>query len=165
MALKKKLAFVLGVSIWSFFSYGANVMPLSCRPLAKEKSPITLSPKKKGLYLLHNLTKTTVWVMRAVKKPSASAGWSSRLRPGSWSALVIAERDFVLRCIESTPGHEQVVPCENVIALCQYSKTSFPANDNGSSYWAAEDMTLPEINSNLGRRGFTLPNSQININI
>lgn len=133
-------------------------MPTSCKPITVEGESVMLSAEKPVLVLIHNQSKTDLWITHPVSDPSASAGWSSRLQGGNWSALALDKESFELTCIESKPGHEQQVPCTGVISACRWSMT-MPAQTTGT-FWAGEDMSLSALTAHLGSRGFELPVSQ-----
>ncbi|KTD22770.1 Uncharacterised protein [Legionella lansingensis] len=131
--------------------------PASCKPVAVKEESVMLSAKKPLLILIHNLSKSDLWITHPVSEPSASAGWSSRLQAGHWSALALDKESFEISCIESKPGHEQQVPCAGVISVCRWSVT-MPAQTSGT-FWAGEDMSLQALTEYLGGRGFELPDS------
>lgn len=118
-----------------------------------------LSTKKPLLVMIHNLSSTDLWITHPVSEPSASAGWSSRLQAGNWSALALDKESFELSCIESKPGHEQQVPCMGVISVCRWPVVTMPKQASGT-FWAGEDMSLSALAEHLGGRGFGLPDSQ-----
>lgn len=133
-------------------------IPASCKPITVEGESAMLSTEKPVLVMIHNQSKTDLWITHPVSDPSASAGWSSRLQAGNWSALALDKESFELTCIESKPGHEQQVPCTGVISACRWSSIAMPAQTTGT-FWAGEDMTLSALISHLGGRGFELPAS------
>ena len=108
--------------------------------------------------MIHNLTSSDLWVTHPIANPGASAGWITRLQDGNWAALALKKGPFVLNCIESRPGHEQQVPCEGVIAVCQWKakKVKIPDDAKGSTFWVAEDMPLEALIAAVGARGFKL---------
>lgn len=142
-----------------FIVLAESTLPKGCHPVAVQGESVTLKTKQNKMFFIHNLTKTDLWITHPVVDPGASAGWSSRLQVGNWSALVINQGTFVINCIESKPGHEQQIPCEGAIAVCQWEKIKFPSNSDGA-YWAGEDMSISALNAALGSRGFVLPSSQ-----
>jgi hypothetical protein len=99
-----------------------------------------------------------LWVTHPVTNPGASAGWTTRLQGGNWTALALKKGPFVLNCIESRPGHEQQVPCEGEIAVCKWNakKVKIPADSQGTTFWVAEDMSLDALIAAVGARGFVL---------
>ncbi|STX44993.1 Uncharacterised protein [Legionella donaldsonii] len=133
-------------------------MPVSCKPITVDGESVMLSAEKPVLVMIHNQSKTDLWITHPVSDPSASAGWSSRLQAGNWSALALDKESFELTCIESKPGHEQQVPCTGVISACRWSSITMPAQTTGT-FWAGEDMSISALTAHLGSRGFELPAS------
>lgn len=130
--------------------------PAGCKPAAVKDDPFVLkSTKLPELVLVHNLSNSEIWVTHPVTDPSASAGWSSKLQGGNWSALTLQSDTFELSCIESKPGHEQQVPCAGLLAVCQWSGIKMPTGDG--TYWAGEDLSLTALKEHLSGRGFVLP--------
>ncbi len=136
--------------------FAESTLPAGCQPVAVQGESVTLKSKNSKLVFIHNLTTSDLWITHPVTNAGASAGWTSRLQGGNWSALALDKPPFILTCIESKPGHEQQVPCEGAIAVCQWSNVKTPANAQGT-FWAAEDMSLPALKAAIGGRGFTLP--------
>lgn len=133
-----------------------NTLPSTCKPIRIKEASVNLSAKKPLLVMLHNVSSADLWITHPVSDPSASAGWSSRLQAGNWSALALDKEAFELSCIESKPGHEQQVPCSGVIAVCKWSTVVIPEKEKGT-FWAGENMTLSGLVGHLGGRGFKLP--------
>ena len=142
--------------LMSSFLFGESTLPVGCQPIAVQGEAVTLKVKKSKLVFIHNLTKSDLWITHPVTNPSASAGWASRLQADNWSALAVDKGSFVLNCIESKPGHEQQVPCEGAIAVCQWRGMKIPGNEQGT-FWAAEDKSLSALTAAIGARGFVLP--------
>ncbi|NSL17125.1 hypothetical protein HRQ65_01850 [Tatlockia micdadei] len=133
-------------------------MPSDCKPVAVKGETLMVSAKKPSLVMIHNLSNTDLWITHPVSDPGASAGWSSRLQAGNWSALALDQKNFELSCIESKPGHEQQVPCQGVISVCRWAKVTLPAKEIGT-FWAGENMVLSNLMEHLGGRGFELSSS------
>ena len=133
-----------------------KIIPSSCKPVPVEGESVLLTAKKPLLVMIHNVSNTDLWITHPVSEPSASAGWSSRLQAGNWSALALDKEAFELSCIESKPGHEQQIPCNGVISVCSWSEMTMPKQAI-STYWAGENMILPNLMAHLGGHGFELP--------
>ena len=128
----------------------------SCHPLPVQGQSVLLSSKKPVVIMIHNLSDSELWITHPVADPGASAGWTSRLSKGKWSALVLDKPSFELSCIESRPGHEQQVPCEGMLAVCEWSAVKITAQSNGTA-WAGENKGWSNLITYLGGRGFILP--------
>lgn len=133
-----------------------SVLPVGCQAVTVQGDAVTIDAKKNTLVFIHNIVTTDLWITHPVTEASASAGWTSRLQGGKWSALSVDKGPFVLNCIESKPGHEQQIPCEGTIAVCQWKNVKFPDTAK-STFWAAEDMSLAALTAAIGARGFVIP--------
>lgn len=131
-------------------------LPSGCQPIVVQGEAVSIKANKAKLIFINNLAKTDLWITHPVDEPSASAGWTTRLQSGNWSALTVNKGPFVLNCIESKPGHEQQIPCEGAITVCQWNKMKMPASAQ-STFWVAEDKTLAELITAVGGRGFVIP--------
>lgn len=136
--------------------HAEEIFPAGCKPLVVHDELLKLSAKKPTLVMIHNLSKTDLWITHPVTEDTASAGWSSRLQGGHWSALALDKKSFDLSCIESRPGHEQQVPCAGLLAACQWTKVKMPKQPSGT-FWAGEDLALSALTAHVGSRGFILP--------
>lgn len=135
-----------------------EIFPAGCKPITIHEELVKLSAEKPTLVMIHNLSTINLWITHPVSEPSASAGWSSRLQGGNWSALALDKKSFELSCIESRPGHEQQVPCAGLLAACQWSPVTMPKAESGT-FWAGEDMTLTALKAHVGSRGIVIPPS------
>lgn len=133
-----------------------EIFPAACKPVMVHEELVKLSAEVPILVMIHNLSTLDIWITHPVSEPSASAGWSSRLQAGNWSALALDKKSFELSCIESRPGHEQQVPCAGLLAVCQWTPVTTPKSKSGT-FWAGEDMTLSALTAHVGSRGFVLP--------
>ncbi len=132
-----------------------EVLPARCTSLLVSGDLVVLPAAKSMITMIHNLSTNDLWITHPVTDPSASAGWSSHLQAGNWSALVLDGKELELSCIESKPGHEQQVACSTVVAVCQWTATAFPGKSLGT-YWAGEDMLLSPLIAFIKRHGFVL---------
>lgn len=147
---------ILFIMLASTLANAEETLPSSCKTMALSGESVTLSAKKPMLAMIHNISSDDLWITHPVSDPGASAGWSSRLQAGNWSALAVDKESFELSCIESKPGHEQQVSCSAVITLCNWSAIKMPEQNSGT-FWAGENMSLPSLVSHLSGRGFELP--------
>lgn len=137
-------------------AYADEGFPPRCQPIAVQNESVMLKADKPMVVLIHNLSSSDLWITHPVSDPGASAGWSSRLQAGNWSALTVDKPSFELGCIESRPGHEQQVPCVGMIGVCEWTGVKIPAQLTGT-FWAGEDMALKALTAHIGGRGFEIP--------
>ncbi len=150
---------LLCAGLISFNVYAEATLPTGCEAITVQGDSVTLKAKKAKVIFIHNLSKADLWITHPVSEPSASAGWTSRIQADHWSALAVDKPSFVITCIESRPGHEQQIPCESAIAVCQWKGAKIPESGQGT-FWAGEDLPLAELTAAIGGRGFVLPSSK-----
>lgn len=141
-----------------FAVFAKEQPPQGCKIYPSSGETVVLPKDAPGMVLIQNLSKDDLWITHPVSEPSASAGWSSRLQGKKWSALVVKAPAFELSCIESRPGHEQQIPCEEAVLVCLWKPVHIPEKMKGT-FWAAEDMPLADLITYLGKNGYGLPES------
>jgi hypothetical protein len=104
------------------------------------------------LYFFKNNSQQSLWLDRLNKRASASAGWSSYLRPHNWSALLLDKKEFILSCAVIQPGKVDYVNCGEAISVCMPTHITLTTNRKGS-YWLVEDLTWDVFVKMLAKRG------------
>lgn len=155
-----RVLIIFMVVLFSKLGFSESKLPQGCYPMKVHGEMVTIEGKKNNLIMVHNLTETDLWVTHPVSNASASAGWSSRVQPNNWSALLVEKPPFVLSCIESRPGHEQQIPCEGSIAVCHWRAAAIPASEKGT-FWVGEDLSLNALMTAIGTRGIVLPAKEV----
>jgi hypothetical protein len=150
-----------GFLLLSVTLHAESTLPVGCKAITVQGESVELDAKKNKLIFIHNITNTDLWITHSAKNTAVSSDLTSRLQAENWSALAIIKGTFSLNCIESRPGHEQQIPCENSIAVCQWSKVTFPTNHKQTNSWAREDMSLAGLTAAIGANGFVLPTVKI----
>ncbi len=97
---------------------------------------------KQRLFLFQNQLSHDLLIDPVLEEPAASAGWSTRLQPSKWSALVLGRTHLEFSCIEQRPGAMQYIDCEQVVTVCQIPKVKLAQS---GSYWLAENQSLTEM--------------------
>lgn len=113
---------LLCIGLMSFKGFTETTFPKKCKPVQVQGNSVMVDVKKGNLIFIHSTAKSDLWLNHPVTDPSASAGWTSRIQANHWSALALDKSSFEITCIESRPGHEQQIPCEGMIAVCQWKK-------------------------------------------
>jgi hypothetical protein len=85
-----------------------------CQPLALHGTTFKLTTNQPIFMIFHNTSMHNLFIT-----PLSSSCGSSLIEPNKWSRLAVIQKDFSFTCIESTPGHEQSIPCENALTVCQ----------------------------------------------
>jgi hypothetical protein len=135
-----------------------ETFPPSCKPFALHGESIALPIGIPRIIMLHNLSESDIWITHQASESEtdSSPDLSSRLQSNRWSALALDQHALTLHCIESKPGHEQGISCEQALAVCEWHTLSRPQHKQ-AIFWAAENMTLPPLIAYIGRLGFELP--------
>ena len=110
------------------------------------------SQNSQSLYLLNNISDSDYWFTHPVKDPGASAGWTSGLNPGNWSAFTANTPDFELTCVKTGQSSNETLPCEKVLRVCRVSNPVFKS-DMGGNYWVSEDKPLGAALDEIKGRG------------
>lgn len=120
-------------------------------------SSIILNPGAKpeqSLYLIINTSESDFWLSRPVKDPGASAGWTSNINPGNWSAFTVNMPDFELTCTKTGRGSLDNLPCKKVLKLCRITNPVFKPDMSGN-YWVSEDKPLEAVTDEIRSRGIS----------
>lgn len=133
---------------------------ISCKSIAISDEASIPSVDKPTLILIHNLSKLDLWLTPILSKSESNEEIeeASRLEKGHWSALTLNGTALKLNCVESVPGHEQMVPCTGAISICRSTFSKIPKNLD--KLWIGENMVLATLIEYLGSRGFELNSSK-----
>lgn len=132
-----------------------EVLPESCTPYSIRGESTLLPAGTSRIVMLHNLSESEIWITHPAESEH-DAPWSSRLQPNYWSALVLGENAFEMSCIESKPGHEQQISCEQTLAVCEWPLKQ-KEKKLQAPLWAGENMPMTVLIAYIGRHGFELP--------
>jgi hypothetical protein len=102
------------------------------------------------IYLFKNIGSRGIWIDHPVERPSASAGWSSYLRAGNSSALLVNRKTFAINCAVIKPGKVEYLDCGKVVTVC-LSKAVITKNRKGT-YWLVEDKSWEDVVRELAKR-------------
>ncbi len=95
------------------------------------------------MYFFNNKIQSSLWLDHPVTRPSMSAGWSSYIRPGNWSALVVNRKNFTISCAVIKPGKVDYLDCSQVLSIC--SPQGWGPTKGKSTHWMLENKTWDEI--------------------
>ncbi|MDR3491029.1 MAG: hypothetical protein P4M12_03160 [Gammaproteobacteria bacterium] len=123
----------------------AQASPFDCSPVkvkTQDKSVLLNAAENKQdgaiVYFFKNTSAKSIWLDHPNKRASASAGWSSYLQPGNWSALLLDKKEFELTCAIIEPGKVNYVSCEKSLTICAPAPAVINSTRKGS-YWLVED--------------------------
>jgi hypothetical protein len=147
-----KLLWLLTLMMFLPLHASAN-LPQKCKSLRSVDDALTINTKgKQQLILIYNKSKSQLWLTHTPKDPGASAGWTSSLDSGKWSALSMNDNDFSFKCVESRPGHEQTMPCSEMLTACNKVDAIFSPKTKGN-YWVAENKNINQLIYSINGRG------------
>ena len=152
-----KFMLLIAMASASFMIHAQEIFPKGCVPYAIHGDQVNLSTKKSMVVMIHNLSNTELWIIHPAMDASTDVGSSSRLESGRWSALALDKQSkpYKLNCIESKPGHEQQIPCVDVLAVCKWPNANRPEKKSGI-FWAGENMDMLPLKAYIERLGFIL---------
>jgi hypothetical protein len=132
-------------------------LTVSCPPLKlkSQNNNIILDASTTAttqIYFLKNHSSKSLWLDHPVKNASASAGWTSYLRPNEWSALLIDKKGFSLSCSVIQPGKVETLDCEQALTVCKPAHFTYTSTRKGS-YWLVEAKSWKELLKALEKRG------------
>lgn len=154
----RHLAIVIILLLSSVAHAASNISCVPAVVKVEDKSiilPGSDDPKIRIVYFFNNISKKSLWLDHPVEKPSASAGWSSYLRMGNWSALSINRKNFKISCAEIQPGKVDYQECATSVAIC--TPKQMPKSDakhKVGSGWIVEDKSWDEFVLVLSKKGF-----------
>jgi hypothetical protein len=141
----------------SQIGFSATPLSATCTPIkAKMEGQNSILERPQSMtggviYLLKNNSQKSLWIDHPTNRAGASAGWSSYLRPGNWSALLLNKKDFLLSCAVIQPGKVDYLNCAHALSVCVLAK-NYVTNRRGS-YWLVEDKSHEDLLKGLVKRG------------
>ncbi len=138
-------------------TYAQEVLPNGCIAVVIKNDIVTLKVDKNMFIFIHNLSEENVWLVNQADVDNPQSALSSEIVAGTWSALALnqAPQELKLSCIESKPGHEQKVSCQDVLAICQWPNTKI-SEDKKGIFFVAESMDLSGLTAYSERNGYSL---------
>jgi hypothetical protein len=114
----------------------------------KQRFYLNVLDAKPKVYFIHNTSKQTFWLNHETGQ-SMSAGWSSQIAPGQWSAILLNTRNFNLTCTQIGSAGVACLNCADLISVCQATNVN-TAKTTGE-YWIAENQTYPHLIAQLAK--------------
>lgn len=117
---------------------------------------VVLNPSsgRQSLFLLHNVSGETFQVTHPVGGGTASAGWTSEIDAGRWSAFAADSKAFKLSCMKPADGNVKTLPCENVLNVCELPSPKMPSDLSGS-FWVSENKNREGVLAEIKSRGIS----------
>lgn len=152
---KKIILFLISINV-CFADEISNCSPV---PVQTQDKNIILpgikEPKTIKGYFLKNISEYSIWIEHPGAKHSASAGWSSYLHPGKWSAILVNRKNFELRCAVIQPGKVKYLDCSKAISICAPKEVKTKSSRKGT-YWLVEDKSWSDLLNQVEKRGIRL---------
>ncbi|EKD73984.1 MAG: hypothetical protein ACD_45C00118G0005 [uncultured bacterium] len=104
------------------------------------------------VYFFKNISAHSIWLDHPEHR-SANAGWSSYLRPGHSSALLVNRKNFSMSCAVIKPGKVEYLDCAKEIILCTPKEVTMTTKPRKGTYWLVEDKAWDDLIKSLAKRG------------
>ena len=102
-----------------------------CQTFTFTDTNIALTTNEPLVIVIHNISDKKVYLN------DNNTAIPSLIEKDRWSQFSLVKKSIVISCIESLPGHEQQVPCKEVISACQFPLKSKHITTTG---WLAENL-------------------------
>ena len=139
------MRYVIGIIflLLSFDVFATHSNSFSCGPISLKSQNKNIILKRTDekiarVYILKNVASHSIWLDHPTEGRSLHAGWSSYLRPGNSSALLVNHKNFNISCAVIKPGKVDYLDCEKEIAVCTPKEVVLTGTRKGT-YWLAED--------------------------
>lgn len=116
----------------SCFIQPAQAQIKHCQPVAVSGESMALTTKKPAFFLIQNTASSDVWLSHS--STDREGDMTIRIAPRQWSALILKQSNFTINCIESRPGHEQQLPCDSLLTVCQAEKIRIPSAEQNTHF-------------------------------
>ncbi len=149
---------LLLASVFVLMSFNVFAADVICTPItikAQNKQIILPGPDElhpTTVYFFKNKTIQSIWIDHPVERAAASAGWSSYLRSGNSSALLVNRKNFTISCEVITPGKVEALDCEKSVSICMVKEVTGISNRK-STYWLVEDQPWDVLVKTLEKKG------------
>lgn len=140
--------FVVFALLFSINVSAKEFLPKNCQSVMVADS-LELQPKKAHMVLIHSLSNYEIWLANS-RNPKMTVS----LVPELWSTFYAPQAKEQWSCIQVSPGHEQKVACQQVLAMCELA-AQVPDKSNAKiNSWVANNLSYSEMAAYLQRIGF-----------
>lgn len=110
---------------------------------------------KSHLFVFHNTSKQSLWLVHESAHPSASAGWTSQIDPDRWTVLLLSKANFALTChLVNSKTAQASVSCKRYVSVKKMKNYQIPDKAKNMSYWVVENVTKSELPGKMKLRAF-----------
>lgn len=147
-----KLRFLIGM-MWGALSVSVLAKSYS---VGEKISLHTCKNNPVHLYLIHNHSSQALWLVHADHEASANAGWTSRLQPNHWTAILMYHPYFKFLChlVKPSQQGESLVSCEKYVTVVPAHEYTIPRTAKNNSFWVVENVVKDELSRKMQMRGF-----------
>lgn len=142
--------FILGLFAFHGLTYAKEFLPKDCHAIPIDKEVI-LEKQKDHLLMMHNLSRDEIWLANREQ-----GRLTVSMAPGLWSVFYAPQGKSQWHCIQSEPGHEQKIPCHQVLALCEREARPPKKDFSKLNFWVANNLSYSELDAYLQRVGWRL---------
>lgn len=140
-----KSQFILSILLASTGANAEVSFPRGCESIGFHYSNDLLVLNEQGhqtLYMIRNKSNHRVHLQyKEVKPVFMSPGWRTELKAQRWAAFASNETEMNFQCSIINRREIFIIPCKQVLDVCQYSRAKF-AGSNMGNYWVAENKSL-----------------------
>ena len=144
----KKLGLVWILCFTQAFA-GGEYFPKGCQALELQDKYFDHILQADQFLFVHNLSDKQIWLANR-KLPKLTRG----LSPNTWSVLYAPKLMLNWRCIQAEQGHEQHVPCQAVLGVCEWSASAPKTMLSVKMMWLIENQNLVYAKAYLQRMGW-----------
>lgn len=136
--------------------------PSGCRDMgyAFNSDVLVLSPEAKPgsdrvqtLYFVYNTSHRGVYMEADVdKRDKYAARYANTIQGQQWGVLAVSSARMIFRCSSESYGDRDLVPCGDVVRLCQYNNVKFGETNQGT-YWVVPSQSRQQAIRQTAREG------------
>ena len=147
--MRLKFGLFCSLMIMLAAGHAKEYYPRYCHAMVLNSRLFQLAAQKNQLINIHNISNTDIW-LASVQFPR----WTLKLLPGQWSVFYAPKQKLSWQCVESRLGHEQLVSCQDVLAVCQTNANPPQKEAMRIDQWLLENKGIVTVDAYLQRMGW-----------
>lgn len=104
---------------------------------------LQVKPNPHLVFLFHNISDKKIILNPVLNSPGASAGYTSTIDGGNWSALNLGH-DLTFHCAIHDDERIRYISCNQVLQIYHYPAVQFPTKNQGD-FWIGENKSREQI--------------------
>lgn len=157
--LNSKKSSLLFVSMLALFSSLAHAYPRGCEVKGFGYSENYLVLNHLGgqtFYLIQNRSDKPIELERhETRDVFMSPTLQAKLSPNRWAAFASDVESLHFKCYSIEQEKTSLVPCENVLDICQYPRVKFALSNMGN-YWVSTNKPQRQVIKDAIKKGILL---------